>query len=176
MDADSRGVGYPAVMHRFLILALVVILAGCSVEPVPEVPQDIPAAEEAESTNEPDAVFGFSVDDEGFSAVLFDHINRETIQEAHIESDLSVSMALSSLLNYPVQCMDRVQTALSGTLRQTYGPTTTHRRQYDIATEQFEVTNKDLKGLIEGDFQQLVDELEKAGAPWTSGRRLPQVK
>ena len=75
-----------------------------------------------------------------------------------------------------VSIMSRVQTALSGTLRQTYGPTATHRRQYEIGREQFETASTDLNELLESDFQNLVKELEKAGAPWTSGRKLPQLR
>ena len=75
-----------------------------------------------------------------------------------------------------VPIMNRVQSALSGTLRQTYGPTKTHRRQYEIGKEQFETTSSRLRELVERDFQNLIDELEKVGAPWTSGRPLPQFK
>ena len=75
-----------------------------------------------------------------------------------------------------VSVMSRVQTALSGTLRQTYGPTATHRRQYEIGREQFETASTDLDALLKTDFQNLVNKLEKAGAPWTSGRQLPELR
>ena len=73
----------------------------------------------------------------------------------------------------PLSIMTRVQTALRGTLRQTYGPTKTHRRQYEIGHEQFKTVSKELHDLIETEFQQLIVELDKADAPWTSGRPLP---
>ncbi|NNF42686.1 MAG: glycosyl hydrolase, partial [Phycisphaerales bacterium] len=49
----------------------------------------------------------------------------------------------------PLSVMQRVQTALSGTLRQTHGPTETHRRQYEIGREQFESALEDLGDLLE---------------------------
>jgi hypothetical protein len=75
----------------------------------------------------------------------------------------------------PLSIMSRVQTALSGTLRQTHGPTKTHRRQYEIGREQFDMTAKALRDLLDGAFQQLLDRLDEAGAPWTSGRELPSA-
>ncbi len=73
----------------------------------------------------------------------------------------------------PLSIIDRVQIALSGTLRQTHGPTNTHRRQYEIGRDQFVTAAETLKNLLEGEFQQILDRLDEAGAPWTSGRRLP---
>ena len=74
-----------------------------------------------------------------------------------------------------VSIMSRVQSALSGTMGQTYGPTKTHRRQYEIGREQFAVVSADLKKLLEREFSELLTELEKANAPWTSGRPLPSI-
>ena len=45
----------------------------------------------------------------------------------------------------------------------------------EIGRDQFETTSNELKDLIESDFQRLIDELDKAGAPWTSGRPLPRI-
>ena len=69
--------------------------------------------------------------------------------------------------------MNRVQSALSGTLRQTHGPTKTHRQQYEIGRGQYELASKDLTSLLDGAFQTLLGKLDEVGAPWTSGRGLP---
>ncbi len=73
----------------------------------------------------------------------------------------------------PLSISQRVNSALSGTLRQTYGPTQTHRRQYEIGRDQFAETLTTLRTLLEGPLQQLFDDLDAAGAPWTTGRKLP---
>lgn len=75
----------------------------------------------------------------------------------------------------PVPIVSRIQHALRGTLGQTYGPTKTHREQYEIGKEQFLEVSDTLKRLIESDFQKLIDDLDQAGLPWTSGRKMPTV-
>ena len=49
-------------------------------------------------------------------------------------------------------------------------PTTTHRRDIEIAGDALETLTRDLKALIEGDLARLKTDLEAAGAPWTPGR------
>jgi photosystem II stability/assembly factor-like uncharacterized protein len=68
-----------------------------------------------------------------------------------------------------VPILNRVQTALSGTLRQTYGPTKTHREQYRIAQRQFKQTSSELEKVFK-QYAALLKALDKAGAPWTPGR------
>ncbi len=75
----------------------------------------------------------------------------------------------------PVSVMGRVGLALSGTLRQTHGPTQTLREQYRIGLEQYETIRAELVDLIEVDYQSLLDALDAANAPWTSGRGLPSI-
>ena len=72
--------------------------------------------------------------------------------------------------------MRRVQNAHSGTLSNSYGPTETHRRDYEIGREQYEEIAGDLKTLIESDFVQLQEKLDQAGVPWTSGRSIPEIR
>ena len=69
-----------------------------------------------------------------------------------------------------VPIMSRVQNALRGTLQQTYGPTTTHRQQFQIGQRQFKQVSAELEKVLEKDYQALLDKLDKAGAPWTPGR------
>jgi photosystem II stability/assembly factor-like uncharacterized protein len=66
----------------------------------------------------------------------------------------------------------RVSTAVRGSYRTTYGPTDSHRRQYDIAAAQFAELLPALRQLIEVDLVALEDRLEAAGVPYT-GNRLP---
>ncbi len=52
-------------------------------------------------------------------------------------------------------------------------PTATHRRNLEIAANEFDELRVDLTAIIENDLPQLEAHLEAAGAPWTPGRRLP---
>jgi hypothetical protein len=61
-------------------------------------------------------------------------------------------------------------------MRSTYGPTLTHRQDYEIAQEEFEALLGQIKELIEIDFVNLQKNLELAGLPWTSGRPIPELK
>ena len=70
----------------------------------------------------------------------------------------------------------RVQTALYGTLGQTYGPTTTHRRQAEIASAEYEQVIERIRQAVEVDLAGLKATLDEAGAPWTPGRRIPELQ
>ena len=54
-----------------------------------------------------------------------------------------------------------------------YGPTATHRRQFEIAREQFEKERKALTRLLKRGLRTLHRQLEEANVPWTPGRPLP---
>ncbi len=69
--------------------------------------------------------------------------------------------------------VSRVQQIVRGSFSTTYGPTETHRRNYAVAAEGFADVLADLRQLVESDLVALEDRLETAGAPFTSGRRLP---
>ena len=56
-----------------------------------------------------------------------------------------------------------------------YGPTTTHRRAFEIAREEFATIEPKLRQLLEVDLPALEAEFEAAGVPWTPGRALPDV-
>ncbi|MCA9300012.1 MAG: hypothetical protein KDA28_13155, partial [Phycisphaerales bacterium] len=73
----------------------------------------------------------------------------------------------------PLSITERVQNALGGTLNQTHGPTATLRREYEIARDQYAVARETLDTILDGPYQDLLDALEDAGAPWTSGRGRP---
>jgi len=71
--------------------------------------------------------------------------------------------------------MSRVNSALS-TSGSTHGPTQTHRRDYQIAREEFAAVLGEVRELIEVDFMRLQRDLEASGLPWTSGRPIPSLR
>lgn len=86
----------------------------------------------------------------------------QTVKSQHHEPDL-------------VPILGRLNSALD-TMDQLAPPTRTHRRDYQIAREQFEVLRDQVTQLIEVDFAQLQRDLETAGLPWTPGRPLPDLR
>ena len=106
---------------------------------------------------------------------LYDDARAIELQLLDIQEQLTGDRTKSSRSQMaPVPIMDRVQTALFGTLRQTYGPTITHRRQLEIGRDQFATAAGELKGLLDGPYQQLLEKLDQADAPWTPGRGLKE--
>lgn len=67
----------------------------------------------------------------------------------------------------------RIRTMMGGVMSSPSGPTGTHRRQFEIADEEYREVIGDLRALIEDDVQSLFDQLDEAGAPWTPGRKIP---
>ena len=70
----------------------------------------------------------------------------------------------------------RMQTLMFGAMGSSEGPTGTHRRQYDIAVELYKEVVDDLQALVETEIPKLHEKLDKAGAPWTPGRKIPDLK
>ena len=70
----------------------------------------------------------------------------------------------------------RLNVASTGTRNSTYGPTPTHRRSVEIASEQFEGLRRELEGLLDKELPELEKALDEAGVPWTPGRSAPAVK
>ncbi|MFQ5526627.1 MAG: glycosyl hydrolase [Thermoanaerobaculia bacterium] len=73
----------------------------------------------------------------------------------------------------PVSIERRMTVAWMGNMLSTYGPTPTHKRQFEIAKEQFAALNATLNQLLETDLPALEDSLDDAGVPWTPGRGVP---
>ncbi|MCP4611205.1 MAG: glycosyl hydrolase [Planctomycetes bacterium] len=71
--------------------------------------------------------------------------------------------------------MRRASSAMNA-MRSTYGPTLTHRQDFEIAQDEFESVLGQIKELIEIDLVNLQKKLEEAGLPWTSGRPIPELK
>jgi photosystem II stability/assembly factor-like uncharacterized protein len=70
----------------------------------------------------------------------------------------------------PSSIVDRVNQIVYGHWYSTADATTTHKRNYEIAAQQFGPVLEHLRALITGDLAQLENAAEAAGAPWTPGR------
>ena len=71
--------------------------------------------------------------------------------------------------------LDRINRASRG-FWTTTGITATHRREYQIALELFTDLSHRMDALLESDLTRLEEEMERIGAPWTPGRRVPELK
>jgi len=74
----------------------------------------------------------------------------------------------------PISIMDRAQSAYSGSLNSTYGPTKTHRQSHSIAADEYDELRSALVTLIDQDFARFKKKLDDAGVPWTAGRSIPK--
>ncbi len=107
------------------------------------------------------------------------NVNRRLLDEAlALEGrlkDLRVQLngdPTMSKRNEPVPpgIVDRVQQVVAGHWSATSDVTATHRRNYEIAAEEFAPVLEKLRTLVESDLRRLEDAAEAAGAPWTPGR------
>ena len=48
--------------------------------------------------------------------------------------------------------------------------------EYDIVVAEYEEVIGDLRQLVETDLPALNEKLDEAGAPWTPGRKIPDIK
>ena len=65
---------------------------------------------------------------------------------------------------------DRVNRAAYGVLSSTSAPTYTQRDAYDIAFDEFEPLLEELKTIIEKDIKNILDTMNRSGAPYTLNR------
>jgi hypothetical protein len=75
----------------------------------------------------------------------------------------------------PPSILRRIDMALNGAHANIYGPTKTHRRQYEIAQEEYQEVIVTLRSMLENDLVQFGKKLDQAGVPWTTGRDIPDV-
>jgi photosystem II stability/assembly factor-like uncharacterized protein len=73
----------------------------------------------------------------------------------------------------PPPILDRVQRVVRAQFGSTADVTTTHRRNYEIAADEFAPLLDGLRRLVEVELTDLQSGLEAAGVPWTPGRRVP---
>ena len=69
--------------------------------------------------------------------------------------------------------MDRISQAYSQTLGSLHGPTQTQRQDYILAKELYQELHPAIKQAVNVDFEKLKSQLDAAGVPWTTGRKLP---
>ena len=67
----------------------------------------------------------------------------------------------------------RLRVMMFGAMGSSEGPTETHRRQYEIAGEEFTEAVDELRQIVEVDLPAFNDTLDEAGEPWTPGRKIP---
>lgn len=70
----------------------------------------------------------------------------------------------------PPSITERIQRVIEGFISSTAAPTATQEDAYRIAGEAFEGVLAELTRLVETDLEQLENDLEAAGGPWTPGR------
>jgi photosystem II stability/assembly factor-like uncharacterized protein len=68
---------------------------------------------------------------------------------------------------------NRLSNAMMGALGSTTGPTGTHRRQFEIAGQEFDAALVELNKLLDTDVPALLKRFDSLGAPWTPGRPIP---
>jgi len=73
----------------------------------------------------------------------------------------------------PVSIERRLEVAVMGTFRSTYGPTPTHQRMVEMAAEAFAEVKARVRKLTEDELPALRRDLNAAGVPWTPGRGVP---
>jgi photosystem II stability/assembly factor-like uncharacterized protein len=72
--------------------------------------------------------------------------------------------------------LSRISTVVRGHWSTEMAPTSSHKRSYEIAEEEFTAALEELKPLVEKDIPKLNRQLEAAGARWTPGRPIPDWK
>jgi hypothetical protein len=72
--------------------------------------------------------------------------------------------------NVPASINDRVQDIMEGQRFALQAPTGTHRKQYEVASQEFAGVLAKLHQLVDVDLANLEKQMEAAGAPWTPGR------
>ena len=67
----------------------------------------------------------------------------------------------------------RLSNAMMGAIGSTTGPTGTHRKQYEVAGQEFDGALVELNKLLGTDIPAMLNRLDSLGAPWTPGRAIP---
>ncbi len=72
--------------------------------------------------------------------------------------------------------LNRYRIANSSFGNSTYGPTPLHKRSFEIAIDELNKIQSELKIIVNTDIPALEIELEKVGAPWFDGQPIPDYK
>ena len=73
----------------------------------------------------------------------------------------------------PISINGRIQPALMGTFRSTYGPTPTHVQSLQIAESMFADVESRLDAILDEQLPALREQLDAQDVPWTPGRGVP---
>ncbi|HET6593504.1 MAG TPA: hypothetical protein VFG48_11355, partial [Xanthomonadales bacterium] len=73
----------------------------------------------------------------------------------------------------PVSISQRLNVAVMGNFRSTYGPTPMHERMVEIAASEFAEIKARMDRLTDSELPALRADLDAAGVPWTPGRGVP---
>ncbi len=73
----------------------------------------------------------------------------------------------------PVTVLRRLGVVSLGNFLSTYGPTPMHRRQFEIAQEEFAELHAAFERILSDEMPALERRLDEAGVPWSPGRQLP---
>ncbi len=73
----------------------------------------------------------------------------------------------------PVHVMRRLGVVGIGNSLSTYGPTEMHRRQFEIAQQDFAGIRSEFASILETEMPALEADLDAAGVPWSTGRGVP---
>jgi hypothetical protein len=73
----------------------------------------------------------------------------------------------------PRSVLARLGSVGIGTGLSTYGPTAMHKRQFEIAEQEFEEIHSAFEAILNNEIPALEAALDAAGVPWSSGRALP---
>jgi photosystem II stability/assembly factor-like uncharacterized protein len=73
----------------------------------------------------------------------------------------------------PATIQGRLGTVGIGNRFSTYGPTAMHRRQFEIAKEEFEELAAAVSNIVSTELPALEADLDAAGVPWSQGRGVP---
>ena len=55
------------------------------------------------------------------------------------------------------------------------GPTGTHKRQLEIAIQQYTELESEFRKIVEEDVPLMRETLDEAGVTWTKGRKIPSL-
>ena len=73
----------------------------------------------------------------------------------------------------PVSVSRRIEVAVMGTFRSTYGPTPMLEASLEIAEQEFSEIRSQLRRITDSELPALRGQLDEAGVPWTPGRGNP---
>ena len=104
---------------------------------------------------------------------LHDQVREYIRRLGAVQTGLSGDRALGARSDpAPASISERVGSITSGMNRSLAPPTTTNQEQYRIAVELLGAEQAKLRQLVDADVPALEREVEKAGAPYTAGRRV----